>query len=109
MRGDDPKDFQIDEVLGGGSVDGMLRRRVVVDDERLLRAPKGLSMEEASTLYVAGVTAYRALFYAGLQAGPGMKVLTMGTGGVSCYAIMVGALFRAPGRRVAHGDFRLLL
>jgi NADPH:quinone reductase-like Zn-dependent oxidoreductase len=46
-------------------------------------------MEEACTLWTAGVTAYRALFHAPVKFEPGMTVLTQGTGGVSSYAIQV--------------------
>ena len=82
-------DYKLDETNGGGDFDGTLCRWMVVKDDRLFRAPKGLSMEEASTLFTAGVTAYRALFHGGVEVKSGMKVLTQGTGGVSCYAIMV--------------------
>ena len=89
--GTDNRDYKFDATLGGGNVDGTLRRWMLVSDEALIRAPNGLSMEEASTLYTAGVTAYRSLFYGGARIKPGMTVLTQGTGGVSCYGIMVGS------------------
>ena len=87
--GIDGRDFKFDEALGGGEIDGTFRRYMVARDDMLFRAPAGLSMEETCTLYTAGVTAYRALFYAGEKVRPGLSVLTQGTGGVSCYAIMV--------------------
>ncbi|KAK0333470.1 hypothetical protein LTR91_025847 [Friedmanniomyces endolithicus] len=74
--------------FAGTTADGMLRRWLVWDDDRLFRAPSHLSLEEASTLFVAGVTAYRALFYGSFRPQPGMTVLTQGTGGVSCFAIL---------------------
>ena len=77
-------------IMGGGDVDGTLRRWMVVSDEQVIRAPAGLSLEEASTLFTAGATAYRAVFMAGAgEMGAGRTVLTQGTGGVSCFAIMV--------------------
>lgn len=88
-QGYDQRDYKLHETTGGGEHDGTLRRWMILDDSQLFKAPEGLSMEEASTLVTAGVTAYRALFHGGVELKPGMKVLTQGTGGVSCYAIMV--------------------
>lgn len=87
--GYDERDFKIDKVLGGGEVDGTFRRWIVVDDKNLFGAPDALSFDEACTLHTAGVTAFRSLFYGGVKLQPGVTVLTQGTGGVSCYAIMV--------------------
>ena len=89
IHGADGRDFELDKALGGGENDGTLRKWMTVSDESLLRAPENLSMEEASTIFTAGVTAYRSLFYGGVKLQPGVTVLTQGTGGVSCYAIMV--------------------
>ena len=83
------RDFKFDEVMGGGDVDGTFRQYAIVPDSGVFHAPAALSMEEACTLYTAGVTAYRALHYGDEKVRPGMRVLTQGTGGVSCYAIMV--------------------
>lgn len=88
-KGNDDRDFDLEKTLGGGQCDGTFRQWMLVEDDDIFKAPKGLSMEEASTIYCAGVTAYRALFYAGRTLKPGMTVLTQGTGGVSCWAIMV--------------------
>jgi NADPH:quinone reductase-like Zn-dependent oxidoreductase len=88
--GTDERDYELANTMGGGRVEGTLRRFKIVDDTRLIKAPDGLSFEEASTIYTAGATAYRALFYNSARPlKPGMTVLTQGTGGVSCYAIMV--------------------
>ena len=92
LHGSDPCDFKLSECSGCGDVDGTLRRWMVWDDERLIKAPKGLSMEEASTMFTAGVTAYFSLFHGPIKLQPGMTVLTQGTGGVSCYAIQVSRL-----------------
>lgn len=86
--GVDQRDYVFAKTLGGGDIDGALRRWMVVKDHRLVQAPAG-SIEEASTLWTAGVTAYRALFYGGNVVKPGVTVLIQGTGGVSCYGIMV--------------------
>ena len=89
ISGNDAPDFQLASCAGAGSVDGTLRRYAVWDDGRVIAAPKSLSMEEACTLFCAGVTASRALFHGPLKLQPGMTVLFQGTGGVSCYAIQV--------------------
>lgn len=95
MTGSDARDFNMNGTMGAGTSDGTLREYVVLDDERLLRAPEGLSIEEASTLYTAGATAWQALRYGLVKLEPGMTVLTQGTGGVSCFAIQVGPYFCA--------------
>ena len=87
--GYDERDFEIDKVLGGGDVDGSFRRWIVLNDNNLFKAPDTLTFEEACTVHTAGVTAFRSIFYGGVKVGPGTTVLTQGTGGVSCYAIMV--------------------
>ena len=90
-KGYDPRKLDMYNILGGGEVDGTFRRWMVVDDDRIFKAPDVLSSEEAATMFTAGVTAFRALFHGGVKLGPGVKVLTQGMGGVSCYAIMVNA------------------
>ena len=87
--GYDERDFEIDTVLGGGEVDGTFRRWIVSNDSNLFKAPDALTFEEACTVHTAGVTAFRSLFHGGVELQPGTTVLTQGTGGVSCYAIMV--------------------
>lgn len=89
--GEDNRDYSFEKTMGGGQIDGVLRRWMLLSDESVFKAPNELSMEEASTLYTAGVTAFRSLFYGGVKLGPGSTVLTQGTGGVSCYAIMCAA------------------
>ena len=89
IHGSDGRDWEFAETLGGGSKDGTFRRWMVVDDQHLIRAPDGLSLKEAAGMFTAGATAYRALFYGGIEVKEGVTVLTQGTGGVSCYGIMV--------------------
>ncbi|KAK4496579.1 hypothetical protein PRZ48_012559 [Zasmidium cellare] len=86
VRGSDDNDFSYEELLGGGAKDGTLRRWMVVGDEGVVRCPKGLDLVEASTLWTAGVTAWRALRYSGVELGAGRSVLTMGTGGLAAAA-----------------------
>ena len=72
--------------LGGGDLDGVLREYGAFDKEGLVEIPQHLSFEEAATLPCAAVTAWNALVVSGnLKAGE--TVLTLGTGGVSIFAL----------------------
>jgi NADPH:quinone reductase-like Zn-dependent oxidoreductase len=75
----------------GGAIDGMLAEQVVLDQEGLVRIPDHLSFEEAATLPCAAVTAWHGLMSDdGLR--PGGTVLTMGSGGVSIFALQFARL-----------------
>lgn len=74
-------------MLGGGRK-GTLSERLVVHENDLVRPPVLLKDEEAATLGCAGVTAYRALFELATT-GSGSRVLVIGTGGVSSFAIQL--------------------
>jgi NADPH:quinone reductase-like Zn-dependent oxidoreductase len=81
--------------LGAGSQwDGVLREFGAFSEESVVRIPEHLSFEEASTLPCAGVTAWNALAVSG-NVKPGETVLTLGTGGVSIFAIQLAKLFGA--------------
>lgn len=80
----------------GAAVDGVLAEFVACDEHLAVHIPAHLSYEEAACLPCAAVTAWNALF------GPrplisGQTVLTLGTGGVSTFAIQFAA---AAGARV---------
>jgi NADPH:quinone reductase-like Zn-dependent oxidoreductase len=80
--------------LGAGELDGVLRERGAFHEEGLVRIPADLSYEEAATLPCAAVTAWHALVEIGkLKAGD--TVLTLGTGGVSLFAIQIAKLHGA--------------
>lgn len=84
------------ETALGGAVDGVLAEYVVLDEDGLVRLPDHLSYEEGATLPCAAVTAWNALY--GLKPlRAGETVLTLGTGGVSIFAIQFA---RAAGARV---------
>ena len=75
----------------GGSLDGMLTELAVLSEDALLPIPEHLSFEEAATLPCAGVTAWNALTGGrGLVAGE--TVLTLGSGGVSLFALQLAKL-----------------
>lgn len=80
--------------LGAGGLDGVLRDYGAFDEQGLVEIPAHLSFEEASTLPCAAVTAWNALANSGnLKAGE--TVLTLGTGGVSVFAIQFAKLHGA--------------
>lgn len=81
----------------GGELDGVLRQKMVVDAEAVVRVPDHLSDAEAATLTVAGVTAWSALVDFG-RVKPGDVVLVEGTGGVALFALQFAKL---AGARVA--------
>ncbi len=81
--------------LGAGAQwDGVLREYAVFDEQSLVKVPEHLSYEEAATLPCAALTAWHALAVSGsLKAGE--SVLTLGTGGVSVFAVQLAKLFGA--------------
>ncbi len=74
---------------------GQLSEYKVFKVDRLTKAPANLSAVEASTLPVAGLTAWNGLHYASVTAGE--TVLLHGTGGVSIFALQFA---KALGARV---------
>ena len=78
----------------GGGIDGTLCELVCMPERAWLPIPGHLSFEEAATLPCAAVTAWQALVSLGrLKAGE--VVLTLGTGGVSIFALQFAKLHGA--------------
>jgi NADPH:quinone reductase-like Zn-dependent oxidoreductase len=78
----------------GGSLDGMLSELVALDEDAVVHIPAHLSYEEAATLPCAAVTAWNALIgHRPLSAGD--TVLTLGSGGVSLFALQLAKMFGA--------------
>lgn len=78
----------------GGAFPGVLSEMFVAREAGLVRIPDCLSYEEAATLPCAGVTAWNALIsHGGLK--PGETVLTLGTGGVSIFALQFAKMHGA--------------
>jgi NADPH:quinone reductase-like Zn-dependent oxidoreductase len=69
----------------GAPLGGVLQDYIVVPAEDAVRAPDELSDVEASTLPIAGLTAWSALTEG--QIKPGDKVLVQGSGGVALFAL----------------------
>lgn len=78
----------------GGSLDGMLTGYRVLPADAVVEVPGFLTDAEAATLSLAGLTAWNALTGARpLLAGE--TALTMGTGGVSLWAVQLAAAMGA--------------
>src|SRR6267378_587561 len=77
----------------GGSLPGVLAEYVLLSEQGALAYPDYLTPAEASTLPVAAITAWVALFKHG-NLKPGETVLLQGSGGVSLFALQLA---------VAHG------
>lgn len=90
----EPGEAGMASALGGG-VDGVLAERIVLRENGLVRLPSQLSLEGGACLPCAALTAWQALTRAPLVAGD--AILTLGTGGVSIFALQ---LAKAHGARV---------
>jgi NADPH:quinone reductase-like Zn-dependent oxidoreductase len=75
----------------GSPLDGTLTEYALFHPRGLLPMPSHLSFAEAATLPCAGVTAWNALT-GGKPLQPGATVLTLGTGGVSIFALQLAKL-----------------
>ncbi|GGE40387.1 NADPH:quinone oxidoreductase [Pullulanibacillus camelliae] len=108
--GEDVRRFQVgDRVVGNWSLEwfggerpnyiepygshshGWLTDYKVIHPELLVKIPSHLSFEEAATLPCAAVTAWNAL-HGPYALSPGDTVLTLGSGGVSVFAIQLAKL-----------------
>lgn len=82
--------FQTEKVTPGSlgaDMDGVLREYAFMHESGVVKVPEHLSMEEASALPCAGVTAWNALYGGGKTLKAGDAVVTQGTGGVSVAAV----------------------
>lgn len=71
--------------IGGSGVDGVLAEQIAFPEQSLVKMPEHLSFAQASTLTIAGLTAWAAIVSKG-KVRPGEWVLLHGTGGVSVFA-----------------------
>lgn len=74
--------------LSGMALPGLARELSVLPAHGLVRLPAHLSFEEGSTLPIAAVTAWSALF-AHRDLAPGATVVLEGTGGVSLFGLQL--------------------
>ena len=85
-----PLTHQAAQTSLGGSLDGTFRQYGVFHENGLVHMPSSLNFREASTLPCAGVTAWNVLYgLPGKALRPGDTVLTLGSGGVSLFAIQL--------------------
>jgi NADPH:quinone reductase-like Zn-dependent oxidoreductase len=82
--------------IPGDHIDGFAAEYVCMPVSAFTRMPEGYSFEEAATLPCAALTAWRALFVEN-DIRSGTTVLTLGTGGVSIFAVQMA---KAVGARV---------
>jgi NADPH:quinone reductase-like Zn-dependent oxidoreductase len=75
----------------GGALGGVLSEYVLLHQEGVVPIPAHLSFEEAATLPCAAVTAWHALVVKG-GVKPGDTVVTLGSGGVSVFALQFAKL-----------------
>jgi NADPH:quinone reductase-like Zn-dependent oxidoreductase len=84
------KDEDARTALGAGR-DGVLAEYVALHEDGVIRFPEHLTYAEAATLPCAAITAWHALITEGrIKAGD--VVLTLGTGGVSLFALQFALL-----------------
>lgn len=92
--------------LGAGDLPGVLREVGTFNEQSLVRIPDYLSFEEAATLPCAAVTVWNSLVVFGnLKAGE--TVLTLGTGGVSIFALQLAKLHGARVIATSSSDAKL--
>ncbi len=92
--------------IGAGKFDGVLREFAAFSENAVVAMPEHLSYEEGSTLPCAAVTAWHALVVSG-QIKAGDTVLTLGTGGVSIFAIQLARVFGAKVIATSSSDEKL--
>lgn len=75
--------------LGDGFAPGMLAELVVLPEAGVVPMAASLDYAQAACLPCAGVTAWNALYEGSRALVPGMKVLVLGSGGVSMLALQL--------------------
>src|SRR5687768_6598751 len=94
IDGDTSEEKRRTSLGAGAQWDGVLREFASFHQDGLVRIPDHLSYEEAATLPCAALTAWNALAVSGkLKAGE--TVLTLGSGGVSVFALQLAKMFGA--------------
>lgn len=90
----------------GCEAPGALTELGVFPESALLPVPDGMTTETAASLACAGVTAWTAL-HCGGPVGPASKVLLLGTGGVSIFALQIAKAFGATAVITSSSDEKL--
>lgn len=92
--------------IAAGGADGILRELAAFNEDSIVSVPEHLSFEEAATLPCAAVTAWNALVVSGKIKAED-TVLTLGTGGVSIFALQIAKLFGAKAISTSSSDEKL--
>ena len=90
----------------GGDSDGVLAEYGVFDESGLVKVPDHMSVEEASTLPCAALTAWNALHVSG-GVKEGDTVLLLGTGGVSIFGLQFAKMAGAKVIIISSSDEKL--
>ncbi len=85
---------------------GWLAEEVVLPETALVKLPDAMTSPSAATLPCAGVTAWNAIIETA-RIGPGDRVLTLGTGGVSMFAVQIAKLTGARALVTSSNDAKL--
>ena len=80
--------------VGGAGVDGVLAEEIIYPAESLITVPRHMTPQQASTLTIAGLTAWSAIVTHG-KAKAGDWILLHGTGGVSIFAAQIASMIGA--------------
>lgn len=90
----------------GGAIDGVLAEEVVLNQDGLVHIPKGYDYVQAACLPCAALTAWEALQEAQTKAGD--HILTLGTGGVSLFALQFAKALGAKVSITSSSDEKLV-
>ncbi len=91
----------------GLPLDGTLAEYCVFRADGLLKLPPHLSYEEAATLPCAGVTVWNALMHGPRVLKAGETVLSLGTGGVTIFALQIAKMAGARAIITSSSDAKL--
>lgn len=90
----------------GNTANGLLAEQVVVPAACLVKIPDSMSFQHACTLPVAALTAWHAIDELG-RVKSGDTVLTLGTGGVSVFAVQLASIAGAQVAITSSSDEKL--
>jgi NADPH:quinone reductase-like Zn-dependent oxidoreductase len=90
----------------GNTADGLLAEQVVVPAACLVKIPDSMSFQDACTLPVAALTAWHAVNELG-RVKSSDTVLTLGTGGVSVFAVQLASIAGAQVAITSSSDEKL--
>ncbi|WP_338056173.1 NAD(P)-dependent alcohol dehydrogenase [Telmatospirillum siberiense] len=94
IDGEPPQEMTRHGLSLGGPLPGVLAEYVVLHEDIAVAAPVSLTDQEASTLPIAGLTAWFALVETG-KLKEGDTVLVEGTGGVALFGLQIARAFGA--------------